>query len=113
MESVDRAGPSIRFLRVPVVHAPVPQGRDVIAPLRFELVDYARNRRRFYALAMVEDRQLSLTNDSPRVVLVVTRGRLGEKAIIRRESFDSFLLALERWGELARRRRRNGYAEVT
>ncbi len=78
----------------------------MIPPLRFELVDLEKNRRRFYALALVEDRQLSLTNESPRVLLVVTRGRLGEKPIIRREPFDSFSLALERWGELARRRRR-------
>lgn len=85
----------------------------MIQPLRFELVDRENNRRRFYALALIEDRQLSLTSESPRILLVVTRGRLGGKPIIRREAFDSFSLALERWGELARRRRGHGYSEVS
>jgi predicted DNA-binding WGR domain protein len=84
----------------------------MIPPVRFELVDRERNRERFYSLALVDDGQLSLVPEEPAVVLVVTRGRLGGKAIVRRERFRSQWLALERWGELARRRRRHGYREV-
>jgi predicted DNA-binding WGR domain protein len=80
--------------------------------VRFELVDREHHRERFYSLALVYDAQLSLVAEPPGVVLVVTRGRLGGKAIVRRERFASRSRALERWGELACRRRRNGYREV-
>jgi predicted DNA-binding WGR domain protein len=84
------------------------------ASIRFELVDAKRNRRRFYALALTEDRQLPLLDDAPGVVvLVVSRGRIGGKPIVRREPFTVIGLAIERWGELARARRRHGYAEVS
>ena len=85
-----------------------------LAAVRFELVDAAHNRRRFYTLHVMRERQLTIPGQElgPGWLLVVARGRIGGKPIVRQERFENPLRAVERFGELATRRRRHGYAEV-
>jgi len=82
------------------------------ARLELELVDPARNARRRYAMSVARDPQLRLDGEKPGLVLVVARGRLGGRVLVRREAFGELAALERRWRELALRRRRHGYVEV-
>jgi predicted DNA-binding WGR domain protein len=67
----------------------------------------------FYTMTLEPVRQLRLDGVKPPVVELVLRyGRLGTLGHELRFPFDDEERALERWGEVATRRRRRGYEEV-
>jgi predicted DNA-binding WGR domain protein len=81
-----------------------------LARIELELVDPARNAKRFYAMTLTFDPQLTLFPGLEALLLVVARGRLGNKPIVRRERFVDLEPLGARWRELVARRRQHGYA---
>lgn len=80
--------------------------------IAFELLDTKHNRRRFYRLRLELDTQLVIPLAAPPGwIVVVARGRIGGKPIVRRDSFATLERAIERFGQLAARRRQHGYRE--
>lgn len=77
--------------------------------LELESVDPAQKRKRYYALAVVEDRQLPLFGETTGLLLVVVRGRIGHKSIVVWEPFPGLRELTRRWGALLDERRKHRY----
>ena len=84
----------------------------------FELVRVGEHPcERFYTMHLSRDRQLALYGEgcgdaSLGWLLVVTRGRIGGKAIRMERRFLAFKFALRKYRALCARRRRHGYLMI-
>lgn len=84
------------------------------ARLELELVDPARNARRYYALAVIPDPQLPLfAGEPPRVVLVTLWGRLEGRRRVQRRAFASLEELGATWRAIVATRARHGYVVTT
>lgn len=80
--------------------------------LELELIDPAQDKRRHYAMSVLEDPQLPLFASTLSVLLVVSRGRIGHRAVIDRRRYTDLEPLAQKWRELLARRRQHGYVEV-
>jgi hypothetical protein len=77
--------------------------------IELELVDPARHARRYYALVVAEDPQLAMFGAERGLVLVVVRGRLERRRVVRRLAFGSLAALGREWRRLLRLRVRHRY----
>jgi predicted DNA-binding WGR domain protein len=84
---------------------------ETLARIELELLDPARNAKRFYALAVTFDRQLTLFPEiqSDAFLLIVARGRLGKRPVIETTRFVDLEPLAARWNEILKLRKRHGY----
>lgn len=84
---------------------------EPLARVELELTDGSRNARRYYAMTVAADSQLSLLPElaQPAVLLVIARGRLGRRAVVHRERFFDLEQLARRWRRLLATRLRHGY----
>lgn len=88
---------------------------EIGARLEMERIDKAENVRRFYAMEVAEDRQLSLFVGSPSTgapqarLLILAWGRLGTRLQVKRERYEDPVRLGARWRALEKKRARHQY----